>query len=322
MDLLDLPIIQVALGIIISWALFAIFISFIQESIAQAMAERGRFMKRYMLRQLYDAPNGINWANLVYIHGAVDMLIRANNKPTNDIHPKLFAEVLIDVVGSSNVVEVAKRSQDAGFLEKPALYQSQVIENFQLAIHQLKQSDTTAFLRLAWRNAELKAWETEKQVSESVIYTELVSQVQNWYIEFSERMTLWYKKRVRLKLFIIGLIVSIIINVDSIQLYKSYKIQPQSIQAVKEYYETYYAADTAKLNSDLKLNPGKSLDSLVKAAALPVGFDYNVFKKPPYKSEWIWKILGFLLTGFAASFGGPFWFDVLKKAYSQKVKIS
>lgn len=72
------------------------------------------------------------------------------------------------------------------------------------------------------------------------------------------------------------------------------------------------------------------LDSLQKATILPVGFDSSIVKlaignrenKPPEINTfwfWFWKIIGVLISGFAASLGAPFWFDVLKKAYSVKL---
>jgi hypothetical protein len=61
MSFFNIPIINIALAIIISWALFAMLCSFAYEAFAQLKAERGRFMKNYILQQLQDFPNGINW---------------------------------------------------------------------------------------------------------------------------------------------------------------------------------------------------------------------------------------------------------------------
>ena len=51
------------------------------------------------------------------------------------------------------------------------------------------------------------------------------------------------------------------------------------------------------------------LDSLRKTANLPVGFEYSVFHQPV---KWFYplflKLLGIIISGLAASFGGPFWF--------------
>lgn len=317
MDILNMPLVQVMLSIIISWALFAIFISLIQESIAQIMAERGRFMKAYLLKQLQDDSNGINWANLVYLHGAVDLLTRETNKPTNDINPRLFAEVLIEVVGDAHVVQATLQKNK---------YINPTLANFKSAIQTLKQSDVTSFLRLSMSNAELQLNTTIPDANESSVYNQLALQIENWYKEFVERVNLWYKKRMRKKLFIIGVILSIIINVDSIQLFNYFRVTPRSRTAVVNYYNNYIAnTDNSHPAIDAKTAiTAETLDSLVKVADLPVGFDFSIFKTYRQKNSWffVWKIIGLLITGFAGCFGAPFWFDVLKKVYSKDIKFS
>src|SRR4051812_1873697 len=104
MNIFSITIVSIAISIIISWALFAIFCSILHEVFAQIKAERGRFMKEYLSRQLKDNSNGVNWASMLYLHGAVDLLSRTTNKPTSEISPRVFAESLIDVVGNSHIV--------------------------------------------------------------------------------------------------------------------------------------------------------------------------------------------------------------------------
>src|SRR5689334_14495244 len=104
--MLSLPIIPTAIAIVISWALFALFCSFVHEAVAQAKAERGRFMRKYLFKQLQDLPNGVNWASMLYLHGTIDLLSREANKPTNEIQPDVFAKTLIEVVGNAHIVQM------------------------------------------------------------------------------------------------------------------------------------------------------------------------------------------------------------------------
>jgi hypothetical protein len=65
------------------------------------------------------------------------------------------------------------------------------------------------------------------------------------------------------------------------------------------------------------------MDSLAREAELPVGWQHSVFNRSsPGKRNIMLALLGFLLSGFAASAGAPFWFDVLRKAYSAKPQKS
>ena len=89
-------------------------------------------------------------------------------------------------------------------------------------------------------------------------------------------------------------------------------VQPILLLTVPAYNPS---ADTLHMLSNTFI---MQLDSLRKTANLPVGFEYSVFKQPV---RWFYplffKLLGILISGLAASFGGPFWFDVLKKMYSR-----
>ncbi len=312
MNFYNLSVIQIAICIIISWALFAIFVSLIQEAFAQILAERGRFMKEYLLQQLNDKPNATNWAALIYLHGTIDLLIRDSRKPTNEINPKLFAEVLIETIGESHLVQTNLQ---------PTNYSSPVLSNFKSGTITLNNSPVIAFLRLALKNAEIKYSNTTAN-KEALIYQELVKQIEEWFIEMTGRLILWYKKKMRRKLFIYGFILALLINVDSVQLFNFYKMNPNSRAAVQNYYNNYVADSSSEYVpiDTSALATIRSLDSLVKAADLPIGFDHNIFVDKPSKDGPIfWKIIGLFISGFAASFGAPFWFEILKKSTAIKV---
>ncbi|HUP13658.1 MAG TPA: hypothetical protein VM187_15660, partial [Niastella sp.] len=60
------------------------------------------------------------------------------------------------------------------------------------------------------------------------------------------------------------------------------------------------------------------MDSLSRSLELPVGLSNNIVSQVAHRKErgtdlWL-KLLGIFISGFAASFGAPFWFNLLKKA--------
>ena len=326
MNLFNFPVINIAVAIIISWALFAIFCSLVYEAFAQLKAERGRFMKKYILLQLQDFPNGVNWGSLLYMHGNVDMLSRAPGKPSSDVQPCLFAETLIDVVATAHLVQVQRLPADLEYVTNGnVVYVNGTLANFKKATQTLLPSDMMMFLTQALKSAELNSIQSEA-IDESVVYKKLVANIQNWYTELTQRLTLWYKKKTRKYLFVIGALLAFFVNVDSIQLFGVYRDYPAKSQAVASFYNS----NAGQLQSDstnLKIVLDK-LGALQKETLLPVGYDFSAIhlamldKKIPQpqihaKTYWFWKIIGVLISGFAASFGGPFWFDVLKKIYSK-----
>jgi len=293
------------------------------------MAERGRFMKKWLLKQLYDHPNGINWASLLYQHGSVDLLTRSANKPTNDINSKLFAEALIDVVGKAQIVHLHENNEDP-----KTAYQSDLLKNFKHATKVLKPSDVVSMFQYALQSSESYS-KSNGGKDEAEIYQNLVLQIQSWYTELEERLSFWYKKQTRVQLFYIGVAIALIVNVDSIQLFTYLNQSSVSRESLLVYYQdnmVQLEELTEKINNpELRNQYSNTADSiLVKINSLstenniPVGLTYNVFCATPDRTPWAFyllKILGVLISGFAASFGAPFWFDLFKKLNPSPAKL-
>lgn len=356
MDIFSIPLLTISISLFICWAMFAIFCSTIHEAISLLKAERGRFMKKWILKQLLDHPNGLNWGSMLYAHGSIDLLTRATSTPTNTIESKLFAETLIEVVGNANVVKLEKSKVNL-------TYKSEVLNNFKAATLILKPSDVVSFYQKAMHSAEL-CKDLNGNADESAIYNCLVLQVQRWYDEMSERISFWYKKRTRARLFYLGILLAMIFNIDSVQLFNFLGKNKSSQIVLMNFYEAN--ADrlnklALQTNDSLRIDSlGKKLetytvliDSVAKAASLPIGWEYSILNKSKHsiqskdentivvkaeKSQSFWqniatffkncwdflfkvllpKGLGFTISGLAASFGAPFWFDLLKKIYSNK----
>ena len=332
MNFFSIPLVATAISIIICWALFAILCSLLHEAVAQIKAERGRFMKKYLLQQLQDFPNGVNWASLIYQHGTIDLLSRAPNKPTNDITSSLFAETLVDVVGKVHLVQM-NLAPGQNRYQQPSLY------NFKAATELLKPSDVVSFFKQAMTSAELNAPDGNGTIYESEVYKNLIQNIEKWYCEFQERLTLWYKKKTRQRLFLLGFLLGLLLNIDSIQLFNIFNKDTTARNQVMSFYQQHaddlnrvanrvtvnVPVDSTTQSLDSLLRQTKAyatqMDSLSKAAALPVGVQYSVLRSQnrPSVGLALLKILGALISGLAASFGAPFWFDLLRKAYSKNV---
>lgn len=283
-------------------------------------------MRKNIFRQLYDKPNGVNWGSLLYLHGTVDLLSKTSDKPTSDISPKLFAETLIEVVGKSHLVQMKKDQLSASGV---ASYANPLLSDFKAATIVLQPSDVVNFFEQAMNSSDIHTTVNGNR-DETAIYLKLVSQVENWYVEMMQRLSMWYKKKVRRLLLIIGSILALIINVDSVQLFSHFNNNASSRTVMMNYYE----ANAERLNNLAKqtnnnISPdsiqGKlnyyrgEMESLMKEASLPIGWDYS-YINPGNKNRgsFFWKLVGIIMSGFAASFGAPFWFELLKKVYTRK----
>jgi len=335
MDLFSLPIVAIALSVIISWALFAIFCSIIQETLVQIKGERGRFFKRYVLQQLADAPNRINWGSLLYTNSSVDLLSREYNKPASGITPKIFSEALIETVANSHLVQSAKLSET----EYSAKYQSKLLSDFAHGTTILLPSSTIAFLKNALTKAEIRAGgDGRSNFSEEKLYNCLVEEISDWYQQFCERSSIWYAKATKTRLFFLGLIIALLLNVDSIRLFNYFNSNPNARAAMIAYYQQN-AVQLENLAQKYEAGPGANpvaaaelkkdrddfkneTEKLIADNQLPVGWKTNLFQRGQ-GNDWqsvFFKILGYAISAFAASVGAPFWFDILKKANPIKTK--
>lgn len=332
------PVFYTALSILICWALFAILCSLVNEAIVQLKAERGRFMKAYLEKQLFDRPNGVNWATLLYGHGSIDSLIRSSNKPLDVISPRLFAETLVDSVANAYLVKI---HADNG--SQSPRYNQPVMQRFYIATQMLVRSDIVNMLRQALASAELKTGWNGDAANCQTVYNQLVENIADWYTAMEGRLTIWYKKKTRQRLFILGCVLATLLNADSIQLFEHFNRDEQAREALLAYYranapspeDPYGAAfrvttdpspatgrerplAAARTKSDLQL-----LDSISGSAELPVG--PAALRRSVYAGQsgldWsavFWKVIGILISGFAASVGAPYWFQILKKTAGTK----
>lgn len=323
MGLFELPLVSMAVSIIIIWALIAILTGFVHEAIAQWLAERGRFMRKWLMSQMNDKINGINWASLIYLHGSVDLLTRDIKKPTGNISGKLFAQTLIEVVGKSHAAQM--QSIDGARID----YSSEILKNLKHALMVLKPSDVITMMQQGLAIAETKAGTGLQR--EQVVYDELVKHIEIWFSEFEWRMSDWYKRKTKVRLFMLGTVIALALNVNSIELFHYVKHNAEGRERIIEYYEKNISqlevlavkSESPQSFDILKkeIDEQKTrIEDLSKSADMPVGFDKSVFSSSKITSirDFIVLILGACLTGFAVSFGAPFWFDLLRKIYTLK----
>ena len=136
--------------------------------------------------------------------------------------------------------------------------------NFKAATQLLKPSSVVSMLKQAMDNAELQAsaGSTEQWVTEAKIYEHLVLFIEKWYSDFTERLTYWYKKKTKQRLFILGCVLGLFLNIDSIQLFSFYTANPAARDAVISYYQQN--ADTLnQLAKRMQLTGSTDIDSVV-----------------------------------------------------------
>ncbi|WP_114939302.1 hypothetical protein [Mucilaginibacter endophyticus] len=177
-----------------------------------------------------------------------------------------------------------------------------------------------------------------------------------WYNETMDRVSGWYKRQAYKVLFVIGMVVAISFNVDTIAIVRTLsndkptrdamvkgasayvqqqmqKVQPKAGTAVQ-------SVDTCKLHQDLDKITRIYKDAIAQPnVTLGIGWDNEIktqqkawkakYNNGDYQSlcfYWfffwnaVWpSLLGFFITALAISLGSPFWFDLLNKFINLRV---
>lgn len=141
--------------------------------------------------------------------------------------------------------------------------------------------------------------------------------VENWFDAVMGRVSETYKRQMWLLALVIGIVTSVVLNVDTIsiasRLWRDSTVRATTADAARQYAAQPVQSSTA--TDDLnKLN-------------LPIGWDIRFMPDLNFfPRDWLsgpedfsspravlLKVLGWLITGFAGAQGAPFWFDLLKK---------
>ncbi|MGZ3628336.1 MAG: hypothetical protein ACXVDN_11775 [Ktedonobacteraceae bacterium] len=131
--------------------------------------------------------------------------------------------------------------------------------------------------------------------------------IEQWYDDTMDRVSGWYKRNVQLIIFILGFIIVVGLNVDTIAIITNISndsiIRAGLVSAVQG-----SASSPSQIGELPKLQQAfEQIQPVIgwSASTLPTNF-----------WGWVLKIVGLLATLFAISLGAPFWFDLLNKFIS------
>lgn len=127
--------------------------------------------------------------------------------------------------------------------------------------------------------------------------------VEDWFNDSMDRVSGWYKRSTQWIVFVIAVAVTLLGNVDSIAIAKHFYQDEAARTAAVKSAETVVARPDAPTKEEAQ--------EVLEQLELPVGWSETSW--PQDARERFNRVLGWLLTAFAATLGAPFWFDVLNK---------
>lgn len=139
------------------------------------------------------------------------------------------------------------------------------------------------------------------------------AQVEGWFNEAMERVSGWYRRKVRVLLIAIGVVIAGALNISTVTVAsRLWTDAPLRAAVVAQASKTQLPATAGGQSiQDAARAVQAGIGSLTQLG-LPMGWNRQL--RPSGSTlAWLATVVGWLLTAAAVSLGAPFWFDLLNK---------
>jgi len=253
--MLNSGIIDIVIGLVFIYLLYSLLTTIIQEIISTHFGFRGKMLERAIFRMLEDenkfnsrfkstfflfkkTGNGgkrNSASGEFYNHPLINFLGEDNsrNKPAY-LNKECFSKVMVDLLRGDDV----KPDDDVKSLIQKSL------DEQKLNWGNVKISDEThRFLRSIWADSK-------GDIPKFKVHLEA------WFEETMDRASGWYKKHIQIVLFFIGLLISIVFNVDTLKivdkLEKDPKLREQIVQQANAFVQEHPNLDTDLMQQEIE----------------------------------------------------------------------
>jgi hypothetical protein len=282
-------LINLAIGMMAIFLFVSLFVSVIQELIAQAFALRARYLRLGVIKLLET--------------GKTDLGVLGSLR---------YKSPRVDAFFDSPLIQALSSVSRPG---RPAVPSYMSKETFVSLVMQVEQLAARSPAQLLDRAAILKAKNDPTPLDHAIAafaeeaggnLKRLQSRLGEWFDESMERIGGAYKRWTQISTIIIGIFFAGVFNVDCIAISRTLLGAPEQAAA----FADAVAGLTQGQQADDELR--KQLTAAITQAKLPIGWSASDDLWTRLKLSW----LGWLCTGLAASLGSAFWFDTLKRFVS------
>jgi hypothetical protein len=155
-------------------------------------------------------------------------------------------------------------------------------------------------------------------------FSTLQKNIEGWFDDAMDRVSGWHKRRTQVWTLIVAIIFTVSANADTLKIVHHLASDPVLRQAVVESAKTRAAGPRPSVAVEYK-DPNDPLKPTV------IRFDENPLHsgeedllsrligwgpeetKKNHTTDWLLRVLGWLISIAAISLGAPFWFDTLNK---------
>jgi CRISPR/Cas system CMR-associated protein Cmr5 small subunit len=144
--------------------------------------------------------------------------------------------------------------------------------------------------------------------------------VETWYNNIMDRASGWYKRYTQRILVLVGFLIAITFNADTIAIYGRLEKDPEALKQIVDMAYTFAGNNEQpaiiERDPDFELalkNVQELINQELASVKTPLGLGWtNVKLSEISPMDWLIKILGWTVTALSVSLGAPFWFDLLR----------
>lgn len=287
----NFPALDVAIGLSFVYFVLSLVCSALNESVAAITARRAKFLRKGLrtllaaehgpptgaLKQLYDHPLIKNMTQRPELLGH-----RLRKRYPSYLPSRTFAAALLDFPKDGEV------KPDRSLADSIAAVENAQVRRALEALLRSGDGDLGAFRH----------------------------RIEQWYDDAMERVSGWYRRRVQVWLWVFAILVSVLLNADTLMIGETLWTRPATRAAVVAAAQK--AVDQGGTTESASQQAVKRVKDL-EATDLPLGWHFgkgsknDARKVPGPLTAWVAKLLGLLLTASALTLGAPFWFDALSR---------
>lgn len=299
-------VLEVAIALVLMYLLLSLICSSIREGIEAIWKTRAGDLQRGICELLQDR-QGVGLVKNLYEHPLVYGLFKGEYTPGKTgklpsyIPSRNFAVALLDIVARGPSTPAgAAGGAPAGAPAAATIATTAIsIDSLRAAVSTLPNAHVQRALLTAIDTAHGDLERAQANVAA-------------WFDSSMDRVSGWYKRRTQAIIFAVGLVLTVVVNADSLTLIESL-VQDDAIRKA-------VIAEAGAIPRDTPMTSGdaRSRYEGLKGLGFPVGWKLAATcdlacLATSVRDQAPAHILGWLITAFAISLGAPFWFDLLKK---------
>jgi len=276
-------ILEVAIGLVLVYLLASLAVTVANELIAQLLGLRARKLQQGLRRLLDGTTSGDG----------------------NSLAAKMLAHPLIagfsSTTGQYKPSYIPSRQFSLALLDLVAPGLDPTAPDYWTQLRQAVNSIQNEHVKVALRSLLDNSQQDVAAVRAAI---------EQWFDDAMDRVSGWYKRDVQKIVLVLGFVLAVLLNLDTLALAHALWTQPATRASV--------VAAAQQVMDDVPetfpTEPNRRVELLRAAVAetqdvgLPIGW-----QRPPEPLEWPATVAGLALTTLALSLGAPFWFDVLQQ---------